>query len=112
MKGCLRRNSSPDSRSRSRSHAGLRECEVRAEETGTLRELLLRGGNRDTFTVKLQGRAAGKLVSADNVHVGLDGTAAALHVASTWPANNPGNINTARSGVAGSETLLVCLSEN
>jgi hypothetical protein len=62
--------------------------------------------------VKLQGRAAGKLASSDDVHVGLDRTAAALHVAGTWPANNPRNINTARGGVTGSETLLVCLSEN
>jgi hypothetical protein len=59
--------------------------------------------------VKLQGRAAGKLSSPDNVRVNADVTDAALHVAGTGLADDPGNINTISGGVTGLETLFVGL---
>jgi len=99
---------------------GLSEREVRTEEAGTLLQLRLgivnhgtlvqlrlESGKRDALAVKLEGGAAGKLASSDDVRVNADVTDASLHVASTGLANDPGNIDTASSVVTGLETLLV-----
>lgn len=98
----------------------LSECEVRTEEAstllqlrlgvvnrGTLVQLHLGSGKRDALAVKLEGGAAGELASSNDVRVNADVTDAALHVASTRLANDPGNIDTASSVVTGLETLLV-----
>ena len=62
--------------------------------------------------MKLQSRAAGKLATSDDVHVGSDVADAVLHVASTGLANNPGNIDTTVGNVASLKTLLVCVGVN
>jgi len=119
----LRGNGSPGSGSRSRSDLSLSECEVRTEEAGTLLQLHLGivnhgtivqlhlgSAKRDALAVELEGGAAGKLASSNDVGVNADVTDAALHVASTRLSNDPGDVDTASSVVTGLETLLVCVS--
>lgn len=87
----------------------LSKREVRTKVIGTLGEFPFGGGDRNALAVKPRGRAPGKHAASDDVHVVLDGAAAALHVASTRLANDPRNINATSGGVAGPETLLECV---
>jgi hypothetical protein len=82
---------------------GLSESEVGPEEAGTLAERPLGLNRGNTLAVQLQLASVGASrdqATTEDVRVLADGTNAALHVASTRRANDPGDVNAASGDVA------------